>query len=123
MELVHTPEIVTPREDTTLLALTHLSQLLDYVTGFGGTIAPLVFWLANKDRVVDMDEHGKAILNFRISTILYALLSIPAIFIFGLGIITLLAVIALGVILPIINAVKAINGQKPNYYISIPFIH
>ena len=69
-----------------------------------------------------MDEHGKAILNFRISTIIYAILSIPAIFIFGLGIITLLAVIALGVILPIINAVKAINGQKPNYYISIPFI-
>ena len=63
MELVHKPEIVIPREDTTLLALTHLSQLLDYVTGFVGTIAPLLLWLANKDRVIDMDEHGKAILN------------------------------------------------------------
>ncbi len=120
MELVHQPTYT--REDRTLLALTHLSQLLDYFTGIGGTIGPLVLWLANKDRVIDMDEHGKAIINFRISSFIYALLSIPAIFIFGLGIITLLGVVALGIILPIVNAVKASNGEKPNYYISIPFL-
>lgn len=122
MELVHQPEVVISREDNTLLALTHLSQLLDYVTGFGGTIAPLVLWLANKDRVIDMDEHGKAIMNFRISMFIYAILSIPLILFFGIGLLTLLAVIGLGIVLPIINAVKAINGQKPDYYVSITFL-
>ena len=119
MELVHQPTYV--REDRTLLALTHLSQLLDYITGFGGFILPLILWLTNKDRVVDMDEHGKSIANFQISLFVYCLLSIPAILLFGLGLLILLALIVLGFILPIINAIKASNGQKPNYYISITF--
>ncbi len=119
MEIVN--QYTAKREDKQLLVLTHLSQLLDYVTGFGGFIVPLVLWLVNKDRVVAMDEHGKSILNFQISIFLYALLSIPAIFLFGLGILMLIAVVVLAFVLPIVNAVKANNGEKPNYYISIPF--
>jgi len=118
MEIINT---TTVREDKQLLVLTHLSQLLDYITGFGGFIVPLVLWIVNKDRVIDMDIHGKSILNFQISIFIYAILSIPAIFLFGLGIITLLIVAALAFILPIINAIKANNGEAPNYYISISF--
>lgn len=120
MEIVHQPTYV--REDRTLLALTHVSQLLDYVTGFGGFVVPLILWLTNKDRVLEMDEHGKSIINFQLSLFLYCILSIPAIFIFGLGLLSLLAIGILGFVLPIINAIKASNGAKPNYYISIPFI-
>lgn len=120
MEIVHQPTVI--REDRSLLALTHLSQLLDYVTGFGGFVAPLILWLVNKDRVVDMDEHGKSIINFQLSLFLYCLLSIPAILLFGLGLLSLLVIAILGFLLPIVNAIKASNGEKPNYYISIPFI-
>lgn len=120
MELVNNGEIV--REDKQLLVITHLSQLLDYITGFGGFIVPLILWIVNKDKVIAMDVHGKSILNFQISLFLYAILSIPAIFIFGLGIITLLILVALGFILPIVNAIRASNGQEPTYYISIPFV-
>jgi len=119
MEIVN--NTITVREDKQLLVLTHLSQLLDYITGFGGFVVPLILWIINKDRVVDMDIHGKSIINFQISIFIYAVLSIPAIFLFGLGIITLLIVVALAFILPIINAIKANNGEEPNYYISIPF--
>ncbi len=119
MEIVNQPTYV--REDRTLLALTHLSQLLDYVTGFGGFIVPLVLWLTNRDKVVAMDEHGKAILNFQISLFIYCILSIPAILLLGLGILMLIVLGILGVVLPILNAIKASNGEKPNYYISINF--
>lgn len=119
MEFVNNGTIM--REDKQLLVLSHLSQLLDYITGFGGFIVPLILWIINKDRVVHMDVHGKSILNFQISILIYCLLSIPAIFLFGLGIITLILVGILAFILPIINAVKASNGEEPNYYISIPF--
>lgn len=119
MELVNQNTI--KREDRQLIAITHLSQLLDYFTGFGGFVVPLVLWLVNKDRVVAMDNHGKSILNFQLSIFIYAILSIPAIFLFGLGILTLIIVAALGFILPIVNAIKASNGEQPNYYISIPF--
>ena len=42
-------------ENRQLLVLTHLSQLLDLVTGVGGFIVPLVIWLTKKDDVIDMD--------------------------------------------------------------------
>ena len=121
MEIVQPPAYV--REDRTLLALTHLSQLLDYVTGFGGFIVPLILWLTNKDRVIDMDEHGKSIANFQISLFIYCILSIPAILLFGLGLVTLLLLVVLGFFLPILNAIRASNGQAPNYYISIKFFN
>lgn len=121
MEIVHQPTYV--REDRTLLALTHLSQLLDYVTGFGGFIVPLILWLTNKDKVNDMDEHGKAIANFQISLFIYCLICIPGILLFGLGLIGLLVLVILGFVLPIMNAIKASNGEKPNYYISINFFN
>ena len=54
------------KENRQLLVFTHLSQLLDFVTGIGGFIVPLLLWLVKKDEVFDMDRHGKAILNFRI---------------------------------------------------------
>ena len=41
------------RTDNQLLALTHASQLLTYITGFGGLIVPLVIWLASKDYILD----------------------------------------------------------------------
>lgn len=120
MEIVNNTQ-TAKREDKQLLVLTHLSQLLDYVTGFGGFIVPLVLWVVNKERVVDMDIHGKSILNFQISLFIYCILSIPAIFLFGLGIVTLILLAILAFVLPIINAIKASNGEQPNYYISIPF--
>ena len=58
------------REDNQMLVLTHLSQLLDLVTGIGGFIVPLVLWLTQKDKVAGMDMHGKMILNFQISLII-----------------------------------------------------
>ena len=58
------------RKDNTLLAVTHLSQLLYYITGFGGSIVPLILWIVNRNRVEGMDEHGKAILNFQLSLFL-----------------------------------------------------
>jgi uncharacterized Tic20 family protein len=120
MEIIQqTPHV---REDKTLLVLTHLSQLLHYVVGFGGLIVPLIIWAANKERVQELDENGKQILNFQISLIVYALLSIPAILLLGLGLITLLGVAILGFVLPIVNAVRVNRGEKPNYYISIKFL-
>ena len=69
-----------------------------------------------------MNEHGKAIINFQISLILYIIISIPAILLLGLGILGLIATGILGFILPIVNAVKASNGESPSYFMTIRFI-
>lgn len=105
-----------------LLAVTHLSQLLDYITGFGGLIVPLILWVTKKDEVVKMDEHGKSIINFQISIFIYCIISIPLIFLFGLGIILLIATGIVAFVFPIINAIKASNGEAPYYPMSINII-
>ena len=110
------------KENRQLLVFTHLSQLLDFVTGIGGFIVPLLLWLVKKDEVFDMDRHGKAIINFRISMFLYLLICIPFVLLFGLGLLGFIAIGLFYIIFPIINAVRASNNQQPNYPLSIKFL-
>ena len=120
MEVIN--DDISLREDKQLLVLTHLSQLLDFVTGIGGFIVPLVLWLVNKDRVLNMDTHGKAIINFRISIFIYAIISVPCILLFGLGILMLIGLGLMTLILPIVNAVRVSNNESPYYPLSITFL-
>jgi hypothetical protein len=120
MEIVN--QNIALREDRKLIVIAHLSQYLDFITGFGGLIVPLVLWLTTKDSVIGMDEHGKAIVNFQLSLILYIIIGIPAILLFGLGILLLIFTGILSLIIPIVNAVKASNGESPSYFGTIKFI-
>ncbi|TMU56223.1 DUF4870 domain-containing protein [Flagellimonas algicola] len=110
------------RKDNTLLSVAHLTQLLHYVTGFGGFIVPLIIWLSSRKTVEGMNEHGKAIINLQLSLLLYIVVSIPAILLVGLGLVGLLGVAILGFVLPIVNAVRASNGESPSYFLTIPFV-
>ncbi|AWX45857.1 hypothetical protein HME9304_02887 [Flagellimonas maritima] len=110
------------RKDNTLLSITHLTQLLHYVTGFGGFIVPLIIWLTSRKTVEGMDEHGKSVINLQLSLLLYIIISIPAILLLGLGILGLIGVAILGFVLPIINAVRAANGESPSNFMTIPFV-
>ncbi|WP_417238880.1 DUF4870 domain-containing protein [Bizionia sp.] len=110
------------RTDNQLLVITHLSQLLTYVTGFGGLIAPLIIWATQKEKVAEMDTHGKAILNFQISLIIYSIVSVPLILLLGLGFLILGLICVLAFVMPIVNAIKASNGEQLYYPFSIIFI-
>ncbi|WP_411030410.1 DUF4870 domain-containing protein [Spongiimicrobium sp. 3-5] len=112
----------TLRTNNQLLVITHLTQLLNYVFGFGGLVVPLILWLSSKDSVEGMNDHGKSIVNLQLSMLLYIFLSIPAIFLLGLGLLTLIGVGILGFVMPIVNAVKAGNGEAPSYFMTIRFI-
>lgn len=110
------------REDKQMLVMTHLSQLLDLVTGVGGFIVPLILWLTQKDKVAGMDMHGKMILNFQISLFIYSIICIPLILLFGLGILGLIVIGLIALILPIMNALKVSNGEMPYYPLTIEFL-
>ncbi|WP_405198492.1 DUF4870 domain-containing protein [Christiangramia sp. LLG6405-1] len=110
------------REDNQLLVITHLSQLLDLVTGIGGFIVPLIIWATQKDKVAGMDMHGKMIINFQISIFIYSIICIPLIILFGFGIILLILVGLLALVLPILNAIKVSEGEMPYYPLTIQFL-
>ena len=110
------------REDRQLLMLTHLSQLLDLLTGIGGFIVPLVIWLTQKDKILGMDAHGKMILNFQISLFIYSVVAIPLILLFGLGIFILIGIAIIAIVFPILNAIKVNNGEIPSYPLTIQIL-
>lgn len=110
------------RQDNQLIVITHLSQLIVLITGFGSLILPLILWVTQKEKVYKMDAHGKSILNFQFSLIVYFLVCIPLILFFGLGLLGFIILGILSVIYPIINAIKASNGEVPRYPLSLNFI-
>ena len=103
------------REDRHMLRLTHLSQLLNF-------IIPLVLWVITKDKIYEMNEHGKSILNFQLSMILYAIICVPAILLLGLGVLGLISIAVSSLVFPIVNAIKANNGESPSYPFTIKFV-
>lgn len=110
------------REDNQLIVVTHLSQLISLVIGFGSLIVPLILWVTQKEKVHQMDEHGKNIINFQLSLLVYCLICIPLILLFGLGILGLIVLGIVSIVFPIINAIKANNGETPKYPLSLNFI-
>ena len=110
------------KKDNQLLVLLHLSSLLDYVTAIGGIIVPLVIWLTNKDKIEGMDEQGKMVINFKLSMLIYIFISLPLILLFGLGILLIGIIGIISFIMPIVNAVKVSNGEKPSYPFTINFL-
>lgn len=110
------------KQDKNLLVLTHLSQLVYLITGFGSLIFPLVLWVSQKDRVYQMDAHGKSIVNFQLSLIVYCIICVPLILLFGLGLLGFLILAVVGLVFPIINAIKVNNGEDPKYPLSFNFI-
>lgn len=110
------------REDRQTIMLTHLSQLLNGISGLGGFIVPLIIWLINKDKIYDMDEEGKSILNFQITLFVYGLICVPLIFLLGIGIIGLIIIGIASLVFPIINAIKVTKDEPTNYPYTIQFI-
>tara|TARA_R110000868_G_scaffold215785_2_gene465899 strand:+ start:1111 stop:1449 length:339 start_codon:yes stop_codon:yes gene_type:complete len=110
------------RQDNQLLVITHLSQLATVLTGFGGLIIPLILWATQKEKVYNMDEQGKRIVNFQLSLIIYAIICIPLILLLGLGILGFIVLGIISIVFPVINAIRANNGETPDYPMSINFI-
>ena len=122
METVNSQESSYLREDNQLLMITHLTQLLNFITGFGGLIAPLLLWAFNKEKIHRMDAQGREIVNFQISLFIYSIVSIPLILLIGLGFILLILICIVGIVYPILNAVKATRGEHTSYPFTIKFL-
>ena len=78
--------------------------------------------MADRDAVLGMNEHGKSIINLQLSLILYVVIGIPGILLLGMGILLLVFAGILSLVMPIVNAVRASNGESPSYFGTIRFI-
>lgn len=138
----------TQNEKTTA-ALLHLSAFAKYLIPFAGIVAPLIIWQTKKHESNYVDETGKSVINFHLSTLVYSIVLIIIIGVFFLGTIInyieieqaggdvvpvnlitigIVSLFILGTwtiiefILIILGSVKANEGTVYHYPLTIPFI-
>lgn len=99
----------------------HLSQLANVILFPVGIIVPIVLWQTQKDKIPGLDAHGKMVVNWMISSVIYAVVSVVLMFIL-IGFLTILAVGIMGIVFPIIGGMKANNGELWEYPLTIKFL-
>lgn len=107
-------------ELNTFCMLMHLSQFVSFALPGAGIILPIVMWAMNKDDFPLVDEHGKVLLNWILSVIIYSTISLILMFVF-IGFLAFLVLLLCTVIFVILAAVKAYNGTVWSYPLSIKF--
>lgn len=99
----------------------HLSQFAGFVVPVAGLVVPIVLWQLKKDEFPAIDEHGKVVMNWILSEILYGIASVLLVAVL-IGIPLLIALCIVGIVFPIIGGIKANNGELWPYPMSIPFM-
>lgn len=107
--------------ENTLAMWCHLGTFGGILVPFGNFLIPFLIWLMKKDEYPLVDDQGKESLNFQISIGIYCIISVLLIIVF-VGIILLLVVALFGIIQVIIASIKASNGEKYRYPLSLRII-
>jgi len=97
----------------------HFSQYAGYLFPLAGVIVPVLIWQLKKAELPGLDAHGKIVVNWLISVMIYGgicfllsfvLIGIPLLYVLGI----------MGLILPIVGGIKAHSGLAWKYPLSIP---
>lgn len=111
------------KEAQTWGMLCHLVALVGFIgVPFGHLLGPLAIWLIKKNEYPFVDEQGKESLNFQISMTIYGLVAAMLVFVL-IGFPLLIGLGIADLVLVIIAAVKASNGESFRYPCTIRFIN
>ena len=131
-------------KENTYCMLIHLSLFLGFIHVILGIFAPFVLWILNKDKNVNVESHGKIVLNWILSMFIYSIILFIIIFPFNIfngsmmnfnfsfnfnlpfsifsRFFPLILLMILNIIFIVIGALKANSGILWNYPLSIKFL-
>ena len=100
----------------------HLSALLGLTAiPILGFVAPVVIWQLKKEDFPELENHGRNVTNWLISSLIYSGVCFLLCFVFiGFPLFVLLGIVA--VIFPLIGGLKAHNGEVWKYPLSLPIL-
>ena len=99
----------------------HLSLLAGCVVPGAGLVVPIVIWQVKKEEYPELDQHGKAALNWILSLLIYSLIGIVLACVY-VGFFILIALGICSVVFPIIAGIKANEGVLWQYPLAIRFL-
>lgn len=109
------------KDARTWAMLCHIGVFAGYIIPFGHVIAPLVIWLIKRDESPFVDDQGKESLNFQISISIYAVIA-ALLTLVVIGFVLLLALLTFDMVMVIIAAVNANNGERYRYPLCMRFV-
>jgi uncharacterized Tic20 family protein len=116
-----TPSENNDRETRLWAMLVHFSLWAGFVVPIAGLAAPIIIWQLKKEELPGIDEHGKVVVNWILSAIIYG--AVGTVLVFAIVGFPLLAALGLAcIIFPIIGGIKANNGELWRYPLSIQFL-
>ena len=120
-EPIQPTENQTTKDERTWAMLCHFSAFAGLIFPFGNFLAPLIIWLIKKEEFPSVEDQGKEVLNFQISMTIYLLISgILCIILIGIPIVIGLVIFCL--IITIIAAISANDGQSYRYPLNLRLI-
>jgi uncharacterized Tic20 family protein len=99
----------------------HLSLLAGYLVPLAGWVAPIVIWQLKKAEMPELDVHGKIVVNWLISFVIYFIASFLLTCVL-IGFPMVVALVIVNVVFPIVGGIKASNGEVWPYPLSIRFL-
>jgi uncharacterized Tic20 family protein len=118
------PDPVAPdqptSDDRTWAALCHVGALSWYI-GVPGLLTVFLLWILKKEQSSFIDHHGKESINFQISMLLWVAVGIIT-FCVGVGFVILVLDGIFNLIMVIIAAIKASNGEHFRYPLTLRII-
>jgi len=100
----------------------HLSALVGFVIPFGSILGPLIIWQIKKNEYPLVDDQGKEALNFQITMAIAFIVCFILIFIL-IGAILIWLVGLFDLIMIVIAAIKANNGERYRYPLTIRLVN
>jgi len=115
------PAFLQTQDERQMGMFLHLSQLANVIFFPIGIVAPILLWQTRKEKIPALDAHGKMVVNWMISSTIYAVVSIVLCLIL-VGFLMLIALAIVGILFPIIGGIKANNGELWQYPLAIRFL-
>lgn len=109
------PQPMSPSDEKMWATLVHIGGI------FSNILVPLIGYLILKDRGPFVRAHTAAALNFHLTLLIAGIVGAVLTLVI-VGIFILIAVGILAVVMPIIAAIKANNGEWYTYPLSIRFV-
>lgn len=104
------------------MLLIHSIPFFGLIIPFGNILFPIFLWIHKSNDNKTYDNHGRAVINFHSSIMLYFIISLLLFFPFpGMNFFLTVTVVLFGIITTIVNIFSALSDGTCNYPLSIPF--
>jgi uncharacterized Tic20 family protein len=120
-ELVQKQDPALSQDERNMGIAVQVSSFAGYIIPFGSILGPFVVWLMKRDEMPFVDECGRNCINFKISLMIYMMIS-AVLMLVGIGFLLIGVLAIVDIVFTIIAAMKASEGVSYKYPMTIKFL-